>query len=131
MSVVDLYCLKPACDGERYASILCLMRFRVMMLRILRKMESRTIGRRLDTGPSGLPGFCNRISFPLLISSLVLFLKELFYMSARMGERIGLIGLISSEGMPSGPAALLLFSWLMALTTSSVVIGFWRVVSMF
>ena len=55
-SVVDLFCLKAACDGGISASSLSLILL-VIHARVLCREESRIIGLRFDGGPFALLGY--------------------------------------------------------------------------
>ena len=55
-------------DGDRKLSTLVAILDRTTKDSVFRSAESRTIGRTLVSGPTGLPGFCRRISTPFPMS---------------------------------------------------------------
>ena len=71
MSVVDLIGLNPACNCDKYCSVLSLILCNAIRLRIVLNVERRTMDLKFEGDPWGLFGFGNRIRVPALMSSCV------------------------------------------------------------
>ena len=85
--------------------------------------ESKTIGRRLVSGPVGLPGFSTRMSTPFPMSSSSLSCKASLKMLAIVCESSSAEHLRNSTGISSCPLARQVLSLPIASVTSSGVIG--------
>jgi len=101
------------------------MRFRTASEMALRMVFKRTMGRRLETGPLGLPGFANgmRVPGPNIDDKSSPLVTLVLTILVIIGATSSAAYFRSSPGVSSGPHAFLFFSRRNAASTSRLLSG--------